>query len=328
MTKHLALVLILTGLTLLSNYAIGATLRVGTIDAAAGDAGVIVPVTLTSGSGERVVGLQFTVTMDAQSLTLTDINDGSAADAAGKDASFALIPDAPTTVFVVGLNTNVIPDGSVADLIVDVDASADDGLQPISLSNAILVDVYTEKVPSTSYDGGITVVSESEGEGAAEGEGEQEGQAELEGEGEGATEGQAELEGEGEGATEGQAELEGEGEGATEGQAELEGEGEGATEGQAELEGEGEGATEGQAELEGEGEGATEGQAELEGEGEGATEEQAELEGEGEGDSDSPPSGCLGTPHSTHMAFSADAITLVVAFGVLYRSRRHSKYSH
>jgi hypothetical protein len=108
--------LTLAGAAILAPAAWSASL-VASPDVAGGRTDAIVPVTLSANEDEQVAAVQFDVTFDAAALELPEksgVTPGAAADAAGKQVSFAAIAPGTVRVIVAGFNQEYMKPGDLA----------------------------------------------------------------------------------------------------------------------------------------------------------------------------------------------------------------------
>jgi hypothetical protein len=147
----------LCGFLLWSTAAWGAQLSVGSTQALAGAAGVVLPVRLTSEADENVASFQCDLMFDASAFTIDSVTAGAAAQDAGKDAVRSNLGPGLVRVIVSGFNQNVIADGVVVELSISVDGAAPDGFYAFTLSNVILSDPNAQPVSATAVPGGVQV---------------------------------------------------------------------------------------------------------------------------------------------------------------------------
>jgi hypothetical protein len=92
-------------------------------------------------------------------VSVSNVTAGAAASSAGKDVSFSTLEAGKVRVIFAGLNQNVIPDGVIANVLLDVASSASGGEQPLTLSGVLLSDPDGLAVPSTAVSGSIDVAA-------------------------------------------------------------------------------------------------------------------------------------------------------------------------
>src|SRR5262249_17170689 len=128
---------LLTATGLSSNNLLAAELSIPTVVASGGD--TIRASILYSSQGAAVAALQFDLEYDPQVLDIRAAISGPAA-AAGKDLAMAVLPNGHIRFVILGLNQNVITDGSVIDLTIHVNPHSQvghsklDGLHPVTSS--------------------------------------------------------------------------------------------------------------------------------------------------------------------------------------------------
>jgi hypothetical protein len=101
--------------------------------------------------GAQVAGLQFDVLYNPSALSLSSAQAGSAAILASKDIfAFNLVSPGDTRFIIVGLNPNVIGNGSMADLKFQVSSTAPAGPYNLSLSGIVGSDASGHAVTITN----------------------------------------------------------------------------------------------------------------------------------------------------------------------------------
>ena len=132
-----------------------ATLTVGQSSVAGANTATVIPVTLSSGSGENVVAAQFDLSFDSRALSLDDVTAGASATAAGKDVSFSF-PEAGTArIVVTGFNQNVISSGFLASLSLTTSATIAIGAHPLTCSELVLSDALGGSVSAVAVSGAV-----------------------------------------------------------------------------------------------------------------------------------------------------------------------------
>mgnify|MGYP006294050867 CR=1 FL=1 len=159
---------LLTSVAVMSS-ALAATLSVDTVDAAPGETGVAVPITLTAQATDEISAVVFTLDYDAALTLAGEVAAGPAATDAGKDVSQNIPGADQVRVVIASLNQNVIASGVVAIASFDVDGLAPGGLRPINLTDVSFSDPFGEPLFVESQDGGVRLPGgEGEGEGMGE----------------------------------------------------------------------------------------------------------------------------------------------------------------
>jgi len=125
---------VFTAAGLLSSSLLAAELSLPTRVASGGDR-TDASVIYTS-QGATVAAFQFDLEYDPSVLTIT-ATISSAAAAAGKALATAVLPNGNLRFLVLGLNQNVIADGSVVDLTIQVSANSQVGPYNLRFLNAV-----------------------------------------------------------------------------------------------------------------------------------------------------------------------------------------------
>jgi uncharacterized protein (TIGR03437 family) len=122
---------------------------------AASGASIVIPVAFAT-QGDSISGVQFDLqyTSSAMSLAATV---GDAARNSGKRLYLADLAPDKRRFLIVGFNQNLIPDGTLVNLFVNLNPNASNGLYPLKFSNIAGTDLYGRSVPTTGTDGAVTV---------------------------------------------------------------------------------------------------------------------------------------------------------------------------
>lgn len=125
--------------------------------AGSGDTNIVLPVVLTSGAGENIVGLNFEITHSAN-LTLDQVTSGREADESAKSVS-SNSPSAGTLrVVIYGIDNNVISDGTIANISFNVStAGGSDERVTLEFVEVVAADGDAQQVTMsrTGYSGTI-----------------------------------------------------------------------------------------------------------------------------------------------------------------------------
>ena len=122
---------------------------------AAPGSSVLLPAMFLS-QGDSVSGIQFDVQYDSSAMDLVAIV-GDAARNSGKCLYYADLALNVRRFLIVGLNQNVIPDGALITLVVNLNANATSDVYPLAFSNVAGADPYSNPVPISAADGTITI---------------------------------------------------------------------------------------------------------------------------------------------------------------------------
>jgi len=113
-------VIALSYILILTSNLNAATLTIGSSSGSPGNKNISVPISLTSAPGEQVCSFNFDLNFDAAKLSFKEVMLGSVAEGAGKSLSFSQPCSNTIRVVVVGLNQNVINDGTVLTFTFDI----------------------------------------------------------------------------------------------------------------------------------------------------------------------------------------------------------------
>lgn len=138
---------------LLCGVAQAGTLSGAQVPAVAGSQ-VAVEFTLSADSSERVTGIQFDLRFDSRALTITKIDTGPAALAAGKILSSNALEPGRYRVLVAGLNQSQIESGVV--VVAEVEVAADaGGTLPLEIAALVLSDPKGRSIAAGSKDAAL-----------------------------------------------------------------------------------------------------------------------------------------------------------------------------
>ncbi len=116
----------------------------------------LVEVALASG-GQALSAVQFDIAYQDQALVLFSASPGSALVSAGKSVLRANLQSGLERILIVGLNQNVIADGVLATLSIEVNAGTAPGVYSLGLTNALASDLNGGPVSLSTSDGGVVV---------------------------------------------------------------------------------------------------------------------------------------------------------------------------
>src|SRR5574341_371517 len=151
--RKIALLLwILLAAAVVPSRLLAAELSIHTVVASAGDT-VDTSVEYRA-QGAAVAALQFDLAFDPSVLGIT-ATIGSAAAAAGKSLATAVLPNGNIRFLIFGLNQNVITDGSVVDLTIQVSTNSSVGPYPLDLLNALGASPSAQGVSIKTHDGQV-----------------------------------------------------------------------------------------------------------------------------------------------------------------------------
>jgi len=143
------LVCYITALTIfiLTSNLHAATLTIGSASGSPGNKNISIPVELTSAPGEKVCGFNFDLCFDTSKLSFKEVALGSVAVGAGKSLSFNQPSSNIIRVVVIGLNQNLIGDGTVLTFSFDILDNAPVGKSALTITKASISDPNGKALP-------------------------------------------------------------------------------------------------------------------------------------------------------------------------------------
>jgi len=137
-----------------------ATLTIGSEAGSPGDKNISIPINLTSAPGEEVSAFNFDLLFDASRLSFKEVTLGSVAVGAGKSLSHSKPGSNTIRLVVIGLNQNVISDGTVLTCTFDIIDNAPSGKAKLTIANQSISDPKGNQMPMT-VKGGKVIVDEN-----------------------------------------------------------------------------------------------------------------------------------------------------------------------
>ena len=148
----------LTSTLILTSNLHAATLSIGSSSGSPGTKNISIPINLSSASGEKVCGFNFDLNYDSTKLSFKEVTLGSVAVGAGKSLSFSQPNQGTIRVVVVGLNQNVINEGTVLTFAFDVLKNALAGKAELNITKPSLSDPNGKALPVNIKDGELEVL--------------------------------------------------------------------------------------------------------------------------------------------------------------------------
>lgn len=112
---------------------------------------------LSVSNNESVSAIQFDILYNPYACEIITITAGASSISAQKQVQYNILTPGQVRVIIAGLNQNIIPSGSIAQITFKVCASAPAGIYDISLSRAILSSPTGSSVPVSVINGKLTV---------------------------------------------------------------------------------------------------------------------------------------------------------------------------
>jgi len=124
---------------------------------AVGSPGTILPLPVSFASqSSAVTAIQFDLQYDSSALSLSAVA-GDAARIAGKTLFFRDLASGQRRFLIAGINQNLLADGALINLFVELVPTAPTGTYPLKLLNVVASDASAHAVTIKAVDGGITV---------------------------------------------------------------------------------------------------------------------------------------------------------------------------
>ncbi|MCK5243615.1 T9SS type A sorting domain-containing protein [bacterium] len=120
---------------------------------------IYVPINLSRTLSENVVAFQLDVEFASDQIILDNITRTTLAQNANKDVSYNLIVANKIRIIIHGLGAEVIPSGTIANIIFKPSGTAVLGQTDLIVSQTVACDVNAVLIPSTS-ENGLVVLSE------------------------------------------------------------------------------------------------------------------------------------------------------------------------
>jgi hypothetical protein len=143
---------------ILASHLEAATLTVGSESGSPGDKNISVPIDLTSASGEKVCGFNFDLNFDTYRVSFKELTLSSAAVNADKSLSHSQPKPNTVRVIVIGLNQNVIGDGTVLIFTFDISDKAPGGKAELTINKTSVSDPKGKPLPVNTKNGELLVV--------------------------------------------------------------------------------------------------------------------------------------------------------------------------
>ncbi len=112
---------------------------------------------LSVSNNESVSAIQFDILYNPYACEITTVTAGASSVSAQKQVQYNIVTPGQVRVIIAGLNQNIIPSGSVAQITLQVCASAPAGVYDISLSRTILSSPTGASIPVSVIHGNLTV---------------------------------------------------------------------------------------------------------------------------------------------------------------------------
>jgi hypothetical protein len=134
-----------------------AELSVADHQAEAGSLPVSIPIELSAEIGEEIAAIQFELSYDDSQIALDRIDIGESAQTADKTLNFANVSSGVDRIVIQGINNNIMANGIVANIRVDLVAGVPDDVLTLSLDQLVASDAQGDEVSLTAVNGTLTI---------------------------------------------------------------------------------------------------------------------------------------------------------------------------
>lgn len=121
---------------------------------------LVIPIDIAPGTGESVAALQLDVDFDPNKLVISNVNIGSAAQAAKKRVDYAAIGSEKVRILVYGVaqdQQGAIAQGTIANLVFKFSPRTTAGTTALKLSQTVACDANANLIASSSSDGSVVI---------------------------------------------------------------------------------------------------------------------------------------------------------------------------
>ena len=157
--KLVGLIVALSCTLIVTSHLEAATLRVGSNSGSPGDKVISIPINLASAPGEEVSAFNFDIKFDISRLSFKEVTLGSVSEDADKSLSYSKPSSNIIRVVVIGLNQNVIDDGTVLTFTFDILDNASGGKAKLTINNQSISDPHGKLLPVNTKGGELDVLN-------------------------------------------------------------------------------------------------------------------------------------------------------------------------
>ena len=143
------------GILIITSNLKAATLSVGSNSGAPDDKNITIPINLTSSPGEKVCGLNFDLNFDTSRMFFKEVTLNQVAMDADKSLSYSQPSSNTIRVVVIGLNQNVIGDGTVLNFTFDVLNNVSGGKAKLNIMDPSISDPKGKQLAVNTVDSAI-----------------------------------------------------------------------------------------------------------------------------------------------------------------------------
>jgi hypothetical protein len=118
---------------------------------------VSIPIELSAEMGEEITAIQFDLSYDDSLIAIDRIDIGESAQTADKTLNSAIVSSGVDRIVIQGINNNILADGIVADIRIDLVDGVPEDVITLSLDQLVASDAQGDAVPLTAVSGTLTI---------------------------------------------------------------------------------------------------------------------------------------------------------------------------
>ncbi len=123
----------------------------------AGSLPVSIPIELAAEFGEEIAAIQFELGYDDSLIAVDRIDTGESAQTADKTLNSANVSSGVDRIVIQGINNNIMANGIVANIRVDLVAGVPEDVLTLSLDQLVASDAQGDEVSLTAVNGTLTI---------------------------------------------------------------------------------------------------------------------------------------------------------------------------
>jgi hypothetical protein len=123
----------------------------------AGSLPVSIPIELSVETGEEISAIQFDLSYDDSLIAIDRIDIGESAQTVDKTLNSTNVSSGVDRIVIQGINNNIITNGIVANIRVELVAGVPDDVLTLSLNQLVASDTHGDEVSLTAVNGTLTI---------------------------------------------------------------------------------------------------------------------------------------------------------------------------
>ena len=155
--KLVSFMIVLSCTLIITSHLGAATFTVGSASGSPGDKDILIPIDLSSETGEEACSFNFDLNFCTSRLSFKEVTLGPRATEAGKSLSYRRKSSNTVSVIVIGFNQKAIENGTVLNFTFDILSSAPSGKAELTITDPSVADLGAHHVPVHTEKGSITV---------------------------------------------------------------------------------------------------------------------------------------------------------------------------